>query len=218
MSSMKSDVKLFFLGKREYVQAPIQLKLALKGIQKQQELGDLSDIFVHRYKQVHEVNSPLEILPVSEVEPEDSLRATLEVTIGDRSLDYKLIAVHGAIERHPDISYCQVNYREQSDIEARSHLPEVEDFWEVLNEAVQLTKVFHIAKYNRDRHYRFVVGGFEQLRYMAPRKSESLEIACRIVRHILREDTIYNYTRITVESDSNKYSFFMPFIGKELGI
>jgi hypothetical protein len=217
MDRIKSNVSLYFLGKRGYVQAPIQLEFALKGIQNEQGIEGLSDILVRRYKQLQQVDSPLEILSAGQVEPEKLLRATLAISIGERSADYSLIAVPGEIERRPDISYRQVDYRKRSDIEASAILLEAKDFWEVLTECIQLTKVFHIEKYDRDVDYRFVVGGFEQLKCAEPTKGESVEIGCRIMHHFFHEGTIYNYTRISVRGESHSYSFGMPFIGRELG-
>jgi len=215
MSRTQSDVKLFFLGKRKYVQAPIQLEFALKEIQREHRLESLSDIFVHRYKQLQEVDGPLEILPESQTGPYDSLCSNVSVSISEKHMEYNLIAVPGKIDRFPEISYRQKGYRQHSNVEVSANLLGVNDFWEVLNEAVQLTKVFHVEKYNRDVHYRFIVGGFEQLRYEVF-NDDSIELSCQIMRHIIHENNIYNLVRISVESDAKRFSFFIPFIGKKL--
>ena len=214
MSIIESDVNLFILGRRRYVQAPIQLKFAIESIKSENKITDLSKIYVNRYKQLQEVDSPLTIFPESYVEPQNTISATLAITLDDKPMEYKLAAIPGAVERRPDISYRQVEYRKHSDVEASIRLSEASDFWEVVNEAVQLTKVFHIEKYNVGIKYRFIVGGFERLRYSETSKGESIVIICRILRHIFHESTIYNYTRIEVKSASIRYSFLMPFIGK----
>ena len=71
MPGIVSDVKLFFRGERNYVKAAEQLEFALKAIQGVHGLNGLSDIFVHRYKQLDELNTKIEDLTKENVELED---------------------------------------------------------------------------------------------------------------------------------------------------
>lgn len=207
---------LYFLGKRNYVQGATLLKFALLSVQAELGLPSLAEVLVRRFKQIHEVDTPVALWPESRTEPSDSLRATLSLAIGDHDANYKLIALPGSLSRYPDITYRQINYREHGDTEASIELPEAADFWEILTEAVQLTKVYHLNKYSPAKKYRFIVGGFEQLRCIEPIKGEPFEINCKIKSHILIKNTIYNQTLITVKSKSIGLSFFLPFIGKEV--
>ena len=214
MKNVKSDINLYLLGKRNYVKSANQLEYALIRIKNEHKVKDLSEIFVRRFKQIEELCSPVEIILSTQQEPKNSLRATLAVNIAGKYFNYKLIAIPGSLKRYIKESYRQINYRENSDTEATVQMTEAIDFWEVLSESVQLAKVFHIKKYNDKLNYRFVVGGFDNLRYIKLKERESIEINCQILRQIIHENNIYNQLRIVVKSNSEMYSFLMPFIGR----
>ncbi len=214
-SHMKSDVKLYFLGNRNYVQGLVQLKFALKSIQKELGITELSGIYVRRYKQMQETDTPVEIICESENVSHGSLRATLELVIAEEEFEYKIVAVPGELARYTEMPYSQFDYKVYDDTLSSVRLSGASDFWEIIKEAVQLTKIFHIQKYNKNNHYKFVVGGFERFQYVEIDQNEAMEIKCQIVRHICHKDTIYNYTRITVANDYGAWSFIMPFIGKK---
>jgi hypothetical protein len=216
MSHIRSDIKLFFLGNRKYVQAPVQLEFAMRGILLERGLKELSQIYVRRFKQLQQTDGPLQIYSGRQVVPQSELRTTLVVTIEKKAYEYKLISAAGEIERLPQIDYRQRDYMEVSENEAMVQVPQVSNFWEALNEAVQLAKVFHVKKYNQEVKYRFVVGGFEEMRYVELGKNAKVEICCQIMQHISHENRIYNRTRIVVIGGSEPYSFIMPFIGKKL--
>jgi hypothetical protein len=214
MSKRKSIINLFFLGNRQYVQAPIQLRFALEHIIQKNKIKNLSEIYVNRYKQIKEVKSPLAIYPINHLEAQNRIRATITITLNDKLMEYKLVSIPGELERRPDVQYKQVQYHIDSDTEARVLLAKAKDFWEVLDEAVELTKLFHIDKYNLNINFRFIVGGFERLRYFETSSDETMIITCRIMRHIFHKNTIYNFNRIEVKSNSTCHSFLLPFIGK----
>jgi len=216
VSHIKSDIELFLFGDRKYVQSPIQLEFAMKGIMLERGLNDLSMIYVRRFKLLQETDGPLQIYSGRQVVPQSALHATLKVTIEQKPYDYKLIAKAGKIDRLPQTAYRQTDYLEVSENEAMVQILQISDFWGALNEAVQLAKVFHIKKFAREIKYRFVVGGFEEMEYVEIAKHEKVEISCQILRSLFHENTIYNHTRITVRGDFKPYSFIMPFIGKRL--
>lgn len=209
--------KLFFLGNRDYIQGATVLRFALEMIRVELGLNYLEDIFVSRFKQVREADSNLAILSAAQEEPESSVRATLLIDVGGNLSNYKIIALEDPVtERRPELPYRQTGYHEYGENAARVKLPYAADFWDLLSEAVQLTKLFHLDKYNRDVKFRFMVGGFEQLRYFDPRKNEGFEIKSQIVRHMAYRNNIYNNTKITITSDEGEHSFLLPFIGKKV--
>lgn len=209
--------ELYFLGNRSYIQGSTLLRFALESIQVEPGIKYLENILVCRFKQIRKADSKLAILPAAQEEPKGSLRASLLLEIGGELSNYKIIALPGAVtKRRPELPYRQSGYLEYGDNEARVQLLYARDFWDLLSEAVQLTKVFHINKYNRDVQFRFLVGGFEQLRYFDPGKEESFEIRTQIVQHMTFRNNIYNNTKIIISGEGKEHSFLLPFIGTKV--
>lgn len=208
-----SKVELFFLGKRTYVQAPIQLRFALREIMNNKGVDDFAKITVLRYKQIRETKSPVMMVPFEEESSEDAERGNLTVEINGEIDKYKLLAIPGELRRLPDAPYRQEEFRQVSEYAAEAHVPEVSDFWALLDESIQLAKLFHISKYCQDHHYRFIVGGFEHLTYADPAGYKGLELTCTIKNQLMRAEAIYNRTEIKVTGDNYSFSFDLPFIG-----
>lgn len=213
----KNPVELYFLGNRNYIQGAKVLEHTINWLQNDHQLKTISDIFVKRYKQPHEVQELIKIIPANQIEPPDTLRGNILVMIKGEIFDYKIITDGGSIPRYPDTSYCQTDYQEISDDTAKVILPKVKDFWELLKESVQLTKVFHINKYNQGAiKYKFVVGGFEKLKFFTPKPNESLEVTCQIKREFFHHENHYNQTKITIKQNNQTNEFILPFIGKKI--
>ena len=207
--------RLYFLGERNYIQGATVLKFTLESIQKELDTSNLTEFRVCRFKQVREANSLLAILPADRREPVGSLRASISVDIRGQISNYNTIALpEPCTERRLEVSCRQDGYKEYGEGEARAHLGYANDFWDLLREAVQVTKVFHINKYNRDRRFRFVVGGFEQLSYFEPAENESFDIKTRIVQSTAMGSNIYNYMKTSMTSANKEESFLLAFIGK----
>ena len=206
--------KLYFLGARSYVQALTQLKYALSQIALMHDNKDPYGIFIHRYKQVEETDGKLEIFPFGTAAGEGRTRATLDIRLRDEPLKYRLVGVTGELVRVPEKAYFQEPYVQRSQTEVFTNVRGELDFWGILEEAVQLTKVFHIAKYNSaNRQFRFVVGGFENLPCKRIGECENTEIGCRILKHTENDIGIYNYVKIVLKDVDGEISFLLPFIG-----
>lgn len=212
MSPIPSDIKLFFLGQRNYIQAPIQLKYALWGIKRDRFIIDISKIYVQRYKQLNETHTSLQIWNTDEVDPQTAVQAELTVTIANRFYDYSLVSAPGEIDRISK-PFRQFGYIRTDEDTATAHLENPSDMWEILDEAIQLAKTLHQQKYNRNNLFRFIVGGFEKLQIYTTDSLQAITLVCSIQRHLFHRDTIYNQVNITVEDGIQPFSFILVFIG-----
>ena len=210
-----SQAELHFLGQRNYVQAANILEVALQRLQAELGLASLEELLVLKFKQSKELASLMEIVPGHQKVPAEALCATLTIDIGGQVAEYQIIASDKQISDRQEESYKQSDYLEVSSDTASARVSGTVDFWELVREAVQLTKVFHINKYNLQKQYRFVSGGFEQIRYFEPEKDESFIITSQIMQHMARKGTIYNKTKIILESNQRTETFILPFIGME---
>jgi hypothetical protein len=208
---------LFFLGNRTYVQGPTVFKYAFRKVQEDLGLASAADLFVKRFKQMAEVNTPIEVLPDRQRPGGGPAAATLLVTAAGRGLTNTVFTRPGSLPRVANIGYRFMDYREEGLQGALAALPYCEDFWDIVAEAVQVTKRFHLNKYNgEERKYKFVVGGFEKLHYVEPASQEPLIITCTIITQALIKGNIYNTTLLHVKGAAMEFSFYLPFIGKSI--
>lgn len=215
---MKQKIfELCFVGDRNYVHAAKILQYAIIWIQREHQLPSPNVILIRRYKQPYIVNGAIELMPASQTEPLNTLRANISVEIDNQIFDYKIITNSGTLPRYSDTSYRQTNYQKLDETSAIVFVPKVEDFWEIIKEAVQLSKTFHIHKYNNSNiEYKFWVGGFESLKPFKLDLNKPLEIKCQILREFGRQDKLYNQIKIIVSQSSQINHFFLPFIGKKI--
>jgi len=212
MSYIPSEYELYFRGERQYVHAALQLKYALWEIKQDLSADSLMQIYVQRYKQLREAKSPLRLMRSDKIEQDDRVKSRMTIIIAGRHFDYSLASCSGTLNRITK-PFRQYGFTEIDKETASACLDNPLDFWESLEESIQLTKVFHQQTYNREFSYRFVVGGFEQLRFQKVGPSQTLTMICRIHHHFIRRDTIYNQVKITVEDSVHPYDFIMTFIG-----
>jgi hypothetical protein len=171
-------------------------------------------MFIRRYKQIREADGKLEIVALENQEQRERSIATLEIKLNSVDLKYELVATPGILDRIPEKKYSQKPFKILDDNEAFTIIEDSLEFWDILEEAVQLTKVFHIDKYNVGKsQYRFVVAGFENLECKPMGEKESTEIRCRILKHYKNASSIYNYTRINLRNAGDELTFLLPFIG-----
>ncbi len=212
MSPIPSDIKLFFLGKRNYIQTPIQVKYALWGIKRALSITDISKIYLQRYKQINETHTSLQLWNTGEVDPQKTVQAELTVTIDKRFYDYSLLAASGEIARM-NKPFRQFGHVRIDESKVTAHLENPSDIWEILDESIQLAKILHQQKYNRNNLYRFMVGGFEELQIFEISSLQSITLICSIQNHLFHRDTIYNRLKITVENGIKPFCFKLAFIG-----
>jgi hypothetical protein len=207
--------ELHLLGNRNYVQGALLLQFCLEKVKADLNTAKLRDIVVSRYKQFREVETPANLYPKDYHEAPDSMRAALSLKIEEKNYHYKLIALPGNLPRYPDTTYRQSDYHELSKNEVSARVSYVNDFWEVLKEAVYLTKRFHINKYHQQKKYRFVVGGFEKLKYFDVMNNKEIFISCKVMNSLMMKDRLYNQVLITINSELKVYTFQLSFLGRE---
>lgn len=207
---------LHFLGSRNYVQGATVLEFAFKHLWRDHVFNNPEDVLVVRFKQIAEARSSLAVLRGRQEDPTKPLCANLIIEIDGQKDDYEIVALTEEIAERRSEVFRQKDFLVSSSEEASSSLEGAQDFWELLKEAVQLAKVFHIYKYNKEQKHRFLVGGFEKLRYFIPYQNESFMIRCQIVHHMIRKGRIYNNVRLSFKSNHRETSFILNFIGTKV--
>lgn len=218
-SNIPFEKELFFLGNREYVQAPNQLHFTILSIMEKHGLTDCSRIKIKRYKQISEVRSLVTLLENVTDNQRNDIQATFNVAVNNEPFTYHLLPLSGKLSRKPDAEYLFTDLHiDQTGMIATATIHSIDSFLHLLNEVVQITKELHISCYNRDRKgFTFVVGGFENLTCFVPKKKTPLAIRIMVKKSLSHNDTLYNQTHVTIRQEDISNTFILPFIGKPMG-
>lgn len=215
---LKNNVELYFLGDRDYVQAPLLLEFAFCFICIDDNIKNLNRYHLVRFKQTDEVCRPVRLIPRDKLTSGDTIKSQIDIKYDGQLKRYCLVPAAGNVElRLPASTYTlfDVSMDIGELLQATAKVPSTTSFWHLLSEVVELTKRLHQSKYNnQSEQFRFVVGGFEKMDFFSVKNDMDVLINSKVVNHFRHGGDIYNQTLISVSQGDEVHRFYLPFIGE----
>jgi hypothetical protein len=220
LTSSDKDMKLYFLGDRNYVQVPLLLEFAFYFINKSNKSKELSSYRLVRFKQVDEVCSSVRLIQREDLNSNAILKSQIDIKCDDQLRRYCLISSSEKIDLRiptPNYTLSQVSIEKGQNLKGTAKVPPFISFWHLLSEVVELTKRLHQSEYNNQKEqFRFMVGGFEKMDFFLVNNEIEVLITCTVVNHFRHGGNIYNQCLISVSLGEEVHCFYLPFIGRRI--